>query len=201
MIRLSSIIRTFGAGFLANYREKLLPSHRQALAKVFRAKMLGAIRKEGVAFPAKQPEKWIVNCKSVGSGEKALVYLGRYLYRGVIQEKDIVACEDGKVTFRYQNSTTKKMEYKTVAGTGFLWLVLQHVLPKGFRRARNFGFLHPNSKQLIQVVQLRFRLDPNRALARMKKRTPILCRCCGAVMEIIKTRIPPLFPSIVIVGT
>ena len=101
MIRLSSIIRTFGAGFLANYREKLLPSHHQALAKVFRAKMLGAIRKEGFAFPAKQPEKWIVNCKSVGSGEKALVYLGRYLYRGVIQEKDIVACEDGKVTFRY----------------------------------------------------------------------------------------------------
>ena len=175
--------------------------NHKALAKVFRATMLDAIRKEGLAFPARHPEKWIVSCKSVGSGEKALVYLGRYLYRGVIQEKDIVACEDGKVTFRYQNSTTKKMEYKTVSGTDFLWLVLRHVLPKGFRRARNFGFLHPNSKQLIQVVQLRFKLDPNRALARMKKRTPILCRCCGAVMEIIKTRIPPLFPSIVIVGT
>jgi hypothetical protein len=37
-----------------------------------------------------------------------LVYLGRYLYRGVIQEKDIVACQDGKVTFRYQNSKTKR---------------------------------------------------------------------------------------------
>ena len=112
----------------------------------------------------------------------------------MIQEKDIVACEEGNVTFRYQNSTTKKMEYKTVAGTEFLWLVLQHVLPKGFRRARNFGFLHPNSKQLIQVLQLRFKLDPNRALAWVKKRTPILCRCCGAAMEIIKTRIPPVFP-------
>ena len=173
--------------------------NHKALAKVFRAKMLEAISKEGLAFPAKHPEKWIVNCKSVGSGEKALVYLGRYLYRGVIQEKDIVACEDGNVTFRYQNSTTKIMEYKTVTGTEFLWLVLQHVLPKGFRRARNFGFLHPNSKQLIQVLQLRFKLDPNRALAWVKKRTPMLCSCCGAAMKIIKTRIPPVFPAIVTV--
>jgi hypothetical protein len=30
--------------------------------------------------------------------------LGRYLYKGVIQEKDIVACENGQVTFRYQDS-------------------------------------------------------------------------------------------------
>jgi hypothetical protein len=40
----------------------------------------------------------------VGAGDKALIYLGRYLYRGVIQEKDIVACKDGNVTFHYQNS-------------------------------------------------------------------------------------------------
>ena len=46
------------------------------------------------------------HCKHVGSGEKALVYPGRYLYRGVIQEKGIIACEDGEVTFRYINSKT-----------------------------------------------------------------------------------------------
>jgi hypothetical protein len=43
----------------------------------------------------------IVNCKKVGSGGKALVYLGRYLYRGVIREKDILSVQDGQVTFRY----------------------------------------------------------------------------------------------------
>ncbi len=181
-------------------RKPYLFNHK-ALAKVFRAKMLEGIRKEGLAFPAKHPEKWVVNCKSVGSGEKALVYLGRYLYRGVIQEKDIVACKEGYVTYRYQDSTTKKMEYRTVTGTEFLWLVLQHVLPKGFRRARNFGFLHPNSKQLIQVLQLRFKLDPNRALGWMKKRTPMLCSCCGAPMEIIKTQILPVFPAMLTVPT
>ena len=166
-----------------------------ALAKVFRAKMLQAIRNEGLVFPKKYPEEWVVDCKSVGSGEKALVYLGRYLYRGVIQEKDIVACNDRNVTYRFQNSTTNKMEYRTVTGDKFLWLVLQHVLPKGFRRARNFGFLHPNSKRLIQVLQLHFKLDPNRALDWVKKRLPMRCSCCGAVMKIIKTRIPPVFPS------
>ena len=175
--------------------------NHKALAKVFRAKMLEAIGQEGLALPARHPKKWIVNCKSVGSGEKALVYLGRYLYRGVIREKDIVSCEDGCVTFRYQNSTTKRMEYKTVTGAEFLWLVLQHVLPKGFRRARNFGFLHPNSKQLIQVLQLRFQLDPNQAMAWIKKRAPVLCRCCGAAMVIIETRIPPVFRGTATVPT
>jgi len=29
------------------------------------------------------------------------------------------------------------MAQRTVSGATFLWLVLQHVLPKGFRRARN----------------------------------------------------------------
>ncbi|MBK8919489.1 MAG: BrnT family toxin [Betaproteobacteria bacterium] len=27
--------------------------------------------------------------------------------------------------------------------------MLQHVLPKGFRRARNYGFLQPNKKRLM----------------------------------------------------
>jgi hypothetical protein len=167
--------------------------HHSALAEVFRAKMLEAITQTGLALPVKHPEKWVVDCKHVGSGDKALVYLGRYLYRGVIQEKDIITCEHGNVTFRYQNSKTKQFESKTVTGKAFLWRLLQHVLPKGFRRARNFGFLHPNSKQLIQILQLICKLDPNRALAWIRKRPPMLCSCCGGMMTIIKTRIRSVF--------
>jgi hypothetical protein len=37
------------------------------------------------------------------------------------------------------------------------------VLPKGFRRARNFGFLHPNSKRLIALLHLLLKFDPSRA--------------------------------------
>lgn len=107
----------------------------------------------GLTLPSRYPKEWVVDCKSVGSGEKALVYLGRYLYRGVIQEKNIVACNNGQVSFRYRNAKTGKMERRTVSGAHFLWLVPRHVLPKGFRRARNFGFPHPNCKRLIALLQ------------------------------------------------
>lgn len=165
----------------------------EALAIVFRAKMLDAITTEGLVLPQRYPKQWVVHCKSVGAGDKALTYLGRYLYRGVIQESDIVACKDGNVIYRFQNSTTKQMEYRKVSGAKFLWLVLQHVLPRGFRRARNFGFLHPNSKRVIRLIQLILRFDPNRALAWMKKRPQWVCPCCGAKMKVIETRLPPLF--------
>ena len=74
---------TAKAGYLFNHK---------ALAKVFRAKMLAGIEAAGLTLPRRYPEKWVVDCKSVGSGEKALLYLERYLYRGVISENDIVAC-------------------------------------------------------------------------------------------------------------
>jgi hypothetical protein len=78
--------------------------NHKALAKVFRAKLLAAITEAGLNLPKRQPKKWVVDCKHVGSGEKALLYLGRYLYRGVIQEKDILACDNGQVTFQSQTS-------------------------------------------------------------------------------------------------
>ena len=56
---------------------------------------------------------------------------------------------DGQVSFRYRDGKTGKTERRTASGADFLWLVLQHVLPKGFRRARNFGFLRPFCKRLI----------------------------------------------------
>lgn len=162
---------------------------QQALAKVFRAKILAGVEEAGLPLPVRHPVKWVVHCKSVGTGEKALVYLGRYLYRGVIQEKNIVATNDGTVTFRYQDAKTKKMELRTVPGAQFLWLVLQHVLPKGFRRARNFGFLHPNCKRLITLLQILLKSLPVRFKALVRARSPIVCPCCGAAMKIVQTRL------------
>ena len=172
------------ASYLFNYK---------ALAKVFRAKILAGIEAAGLTLPVRYPSQWVVDCKSVGSGEKALIYLGRYLYRGVIAEKDIVACDNAQVSFRYRNANTGKMERRTESGAHFLWLVLQHVLPKGFRRARNFGFLHPNCKRLIALLHLILKFDPGQPLLWFKKRAPILCTCCGAVMVIVKTQIRSVF--------
>jgi len=135
---------TKGDGYLFNHK---------ALAKVFRAKFLAAVAALGLQLPPKVPDAWVVDCKSVGDGQKALVYLGRYLYRGVIAEKDILRCENGQVTYRWRDSKTNKPAQRTVSGVEFLRLVLQHVLPKGFRRARNYGFLHTNSKRLIALLK------------------------------------------------
>ena len=155
--------------------------------------MLAAIAAAELTLPGRYPKQWVVDCKSIGSGEQALIYLGRYLYRGVIREQDIVACKDDQVSFRYRNAKTARIERRTVSGAHFLWLVLQHVLPKGFRRARNFGFLHPNCKRLIALLHLLLKFDPGRSMAWIKERAPILCSCCGAVMTIVKTQIRSLF--------
>jgi hypothetical protein len=138
--------------------------NHEALAKVFRAKRLAGLVDAGLTLPGCYPEKWVVDCKSVGSGQPALIYLGRYLYRGVIREKDIVACEDGQVRFLYQEAKSGKTEPRTVSGADFLWLVLQHVLPKGFRRARNFGFLHPNCTRLIALLHRVLKFAPGRLI-------------------------------------
>ena len=177
-----------GSAYLFNHK---------ALAKVFRAKMLAGVSAAGLTLPACYPEQWVVDCKSVGSGAKALIYLGRYLYRGVIRENDIMSCANGAVTFRYRDAKTGTLMRRTVPGAQFLWLVLQHVLPKGFRRARNFGFLHPNCKRLIALLHLLLKFDPARTLAWIKPRAPFLCSCCGAVMTIVKTRIRAVLAGVV----
>lgn len=167
--------RNKNPGYLFNHK---------ALAKVFRAKMLGGIKQAGLKLPEQYPEDWVVHCKAVGSGGKALVYLGRYLYRGVLPEKNIVANRDGNVTFRYQNSETRKMETRTLSGVAFLRKILLHILPKGFRRARNFGFLHPNSK-LVKLVQLIKQV----AIPLPRPRPVVSCTCCGQPMRIVRTRV------------
>lgn len=159
-----------------------------ALAKVFRAKVLEGIKQAGLKLPSAYPTDWVVDCKEVGSGQQALIYLGRYLYRGVIQEKDILSCDKGQVTFRYQNSQTKRTETRTLSGVAFLRLILQHILPKGYRRARNFGFLHPNSK-LVQLVQLIKRV----VIPPPRPRPTIRCKCCGGTMRIVLTRLKSVF--------
>ena len=164
--------------------------NHQALAKVFRGKLLAALRAEGLKLPGQLPVKWVVDCKSVGDGEKALIYLGRYLYRGVIRESDILRCEAGQVSFRYRDSQSGEMAVRTVSGADFLRLILQHVLPKGFRRARNYGFLHPNKKGLIALLQTVLRVTLRTPPAAAKPRPRFLCPCCGAPMAVKRRRIP-----------
>ena len=168
---------------------KYIFSHK-ALAKVFRAKLLKELVKNNLQVPKDCPNTWVVDCKNVGNGDKALIYLGKYLYKGVIQEKDILQCDNGMVTFRYICSKTKKYQTRIVTGEHFLWLLMHHVLPKGFRKTRCYGFLHPCSKKIIKLLQLILRFDPRMMFKNLKPRAKIICKCCGAKMSIIRTMIP-----------
>ena len=176
-------------------RAGFLVSHK-ALAQVFRARFLAAVRALGLQPPQTMPEKWMVHCKAVGSGRKAMVYLGRYLYRGVIQERDILRCEGDRVTYRWRDSKTRAMQLRTVSGVEFLRLVLQHVLPKGLRRARSYGLLHPNCKRgiaLLRLLALRRRATAPAVpvpSAMDAERPKLVCRC-GAQMHVVRRRIAP----------
>ena len=154
-----------------------------ALAKVFRARFLTALNKHNLKIPNRLPEKWVANVLHVGQGLPALKYLSRYLYRGVINEKNITANKEGKITFRYINSTTKKAEYRTLKGEDFLYLILKHVLPSGFRRVRDYGFLHSNAKKMLLLLQLilHVHLKP----IEKRKRAEFICPLCQSTMMII----------------
>ena len=165
--------------------------NHKALAQVFRARLLQAFVDHGLSVPEDCPKQWVVDCKNVGNGDKAITYLGRYLYRGVIREKDILHCENGMVTFRYLHAKTGQQRTRTVTGEYFLYLLMLHVLPKGFRRTRCYGFLHPCSKKLIRFLQVVLRVNPFSLFARkLKKRPAITCPVCGAAMKIVMTKIP-----------
>jgi len=159
-----------------------------ALASVFRAKFLDAVRDAGFTLPDNIPYKWVVECKRVGRGLPALQYLSRYLYRGVISEKNIISDDGTYVTFQYKDSNTDKINTRREKGETFLWLMFQHVLPKGFRRVRDYGFLHGNAKKTLQLIQLLLQVvipipDP-------KSRPLHGCKHCGQPMLVIRF-IPP----------
>lgn len=128
--------------------------NQKALANVFRARFLNGLNQECLPVPGGACPQWVVDCTRVGTGITALKYLSRYLYRGVISERNIIANENGRVTFRYTESKTGKIHHRTLPGEDFLRLILRHVLPRGLRRARDYGYLHGNAKKMLFLVQL-----------------------------------------------
>ncbi|MDN5874264.1 MAG: transposase, partial [Sinobacteraceae bacterium] len=157
----------------------------RALAKVFRAKMLARLNRAGLQLPFGLPTRWIVDCRNVGSGLPALKYLSRYLYRGVLSEHNLVALDRQQrtVTFRYTESATGQSVLRTLSIAAFLWRIARHVLPRGFRRVREYGFLHHNAAKTLRLVQLLLHV----AIAPLptRQRPPWLCSCCKQPMQCV----------------
>jgi len=157
-------------------------SHK-ALAKVFRARMLEGMQQADLLPLKALPDTWVIDCRKIGNGLPALKYLSRYLYRGVVSEKQLIADDGESVTFSYREGSSGKRCTRTVSGAKFVWLLIQHVLPTGFRRVRDYGFLHGNARKTLIRVQwfLKIAIDPRTPA---QPRQPLLCRLCGEPMNV-----------------
>lgn len=94
-------------------------------------------------------KEWVVYAKRpFGAPEQVLSYLGRYTHRVAISNDRLVKFEEGKVTFRwkdYRHSNRQKL--MTLRAEEFIRRFLLHVLPKGFQRIRQYGFLSNRSRR------------------------------------------------------
>jgi hypothetical protein len=105
---------------------------------------------------------WVVYAKPpFGGPEHALRYLSGYTHRAAISNRRLVALEQGNVTFRWRDSAhANKQRLLTLPVDEFLRFLL-HLLPRGFMRIRNFGFLA--NRRRASLLPLSFQLLANSA--------------------------------------
>jgi hypothetical protein len=71
-----------------------------------------------------------------------LKYLARYTHRVAISNSRILSVADGKVTFQWKDyADGNKTKIMTLDAVEFIRRFLLHILPGGFVRIRQFGFL------------------------------------------------------------
>ena len=130
----------------------------KALSNIFRAKVRDAVRKAlpDLTLPDSAWEKkWRVHCKPApGATDAVLRYVARYVYRGIISNRNIMAVTDTHVTFRYRATRTGKRTVMTLAAHEFMRRFLQHVLPRGFHRVRYYGLWSAPSRKKLRRLQL-----------------------------------------------
>ncbi len=137
---------------------------------------------------------WVVYSKRpFGGPEHVLRYLGAYTHRVAISNSRLVALADGNVAFRWRDSAHRnKKRIMTLAVEEFLRRFLLHLLPRGFVRIRNFGFLA--NRRRAELLPLCFRLlqpsDQPAADATspttLPAHSPGNCPLCGGTMQVVE---------------
>lgn len=168
----------------------------RALSRLFRGKFLhGASqlipREERPAYSA---QEWVVYCKpTLNRTRKVLAYLGRYVHRVAITNRRILKLENGRVTFRWQESTTGATRIMTLPTEEFLRRFLQHVLPKGTHKVRYYGLLSPARRiQLKRLQLLLAKRHQKRETTDIMTETPAapVCPCCATGALVFVGRLP-----------
>jgi hypothetical protein len=128
------------------------------LSRVFRGKFIDLLRRawskdrlrgipdraafEALANAAARND-WVVYAKPpFGGPAQVLKYLSRYTHRIAISNGRLLAMDDHSVTFRWKDyAHGNRPAVMTLEAGEFLRRFLLHVVPRGFRRIRHFGFL------------------------------------------------------------
>ncbi len=126
--------------FLAYLRE----SFREGRLK-FHGEMTGLAQPAAFEALCQQAKriKWVVFVKPpFGGPEQVLKYLARYTHRVAISNRRLLSMENGRVTFAYKDyADGNQNKVMTLEATEFIRRFLLHILPSGFVRIRQFGFL------------------------------------------------------------
>lgn len=141
----------------------LFPVH--ALSRVFRGKFMAALSAaewDGRLAKDPQPEAstrverrrrllrhdWVVYAKTALHGAaQVLDYLSRYTHRVAVSEERIVGIRGKDVLLRVRADSTGGKRCVRIDGPSFIARFLTHVLPKGFKRIRHYGWLGPAHKR------------------------------------------------------
>ena len=168
--------------------------HVKPLSILFKAKFRDALKeKEPDIFNKIHPDcwtrKWVVHIKPVGNGDKALEYMGRYLFRVAISNNRILKLSNGKVTFRYTDNKTGQNKIVTVDAFEFIRRFLQHVLPHKFIKVRYYGFYAAAAKKKLSKIRQLLFLDsmPVENTPADKPTKTLVCPICGNPLVWIQT--------------
>jgi len=176
----------FVAGLKAAFQEGKLEFHGQ-LASLAQPRSFAAWLR--VLFH----HDWVVYSKRpFGGPEHALRYLGAYTHRVGISNSRLVALSDGQVSFRWRDSAHgNKKRVMSLPVDEFLRRFLLHLLPQGFVRIRNFGFLA--NRQRAMLLPLCFKLlgsppDLSTQTPQQPAPSPVLPKCphCGGTMHVVE---------------
>jgi hypothetical protein len=186
----------------------------KVLSRVFRGKFAAGLRNafqagtlqlHGHLLPLAEPRAfagwlrilfrhdWVVYSKRpFGGPEHVLRYLGAYTHRVAISNSRLVALSQGNVTFRWRDSVHgNKKRLMTLPVDEFLRRFLLHLLPRGFVRIRNFGFLANRRRaELLPLCSRLLQQSHPPATGTASPALPIhsLWRCplCGGTMQVVE---------------
>jgi hypothetical protein len=122
-----------------------------------------------------------------------LRYLGAYTHRVAISNSRLVALADGNVTFRWRDSAHgNKKRLMTLNVDEFLRRFLLHLLPPGFVRIRNFGFLANRNRATLLPLSLRLLGGSEQNTTTPESPSPDQthslwkCPVCGGTMHVVE---------------